>query len=310
VPTGRLAVAVTAAALLVAAGCARKAGLPATTPRLVEVRVVDRGAEPGAERQLAGAVDVAALGARVRERLRAAALLELAEGREARPDLDWSLRVDVLVERQPAGDGTPGSLRAFVGTRLVRAGAPGEPPIESRVVAERVLGVPGSTEEPTSAGARAHLERALDDALRGLVAKARARLGGEREIEAALHDADPEVQVEAIRAAALRRSEAAVPTLIALLGDEDAATRDHALGALVEIGDRRAVKPITRLARFQDIAELPKVIDAVGALGGDEARAFLEFVVSAHEDPEMRALAREALGRLQRRAAAPPPTGP
>jgi hypothetical protein len=36
--------------------------------------------------------------------------------------------------------------------------------------------------------------------------------------------------------------------------------------------------------------------------GGDEARAYLEFVASGHESPEMRDLAKEALSHLEKRA--------
>jgi hypothetical protein len=46
---------------------------------------------------------------------------------------------------------------------------------------------------------------------------------------------------------------------------------------------------------------MAKILDAVGQIGGDEARAYLDFVSSGHEVPEVRALARAALERLERR---------
>ena len=45
-----------------------------------------------------------------------------------------------------------------------------------------------------------------------------------------------------------------------------------------------------------------KVIDPVASIGGDEAHAFLEFVGSGSEDPEIRKMAKEALERMDRRA--------
>jgi len=290
----RRPVLVVACAVL-AAGCAKRGAAPA--PRLVEVRVVDRAAASGAGEPYPGAVDGRAIEVRVLGELRAARAIAIADGSEAR-DVDYRLKVEVALQRDDAG---PGALRAFVVARMEREGATGEPPIESRIAAERSL-PPGLD----ARAARAHLERAVDDAIAALVSRVRLRLGGAGERLAALRGADPDLRSEAIRDAALRRDKDAVPALIELLSVEDRATRDLALGALVEIGDRRAVKPITHLARFQDVAELPKVIDAVAALGGDEARAYLEFVISTHEDAEIRALAKEALGRLDRRAAAAP----
>jgi len=93
-----------------------------------------------------------------------------------------------------------------------------------------------------------------------------------------------------------------VPALIRLLRSDDAAMRDRAIGALAAIRDRRAVKPLTEVARFRDVSDLPKVLDAVAAIGGDEARSYLEFVASGHEDLEIREIAKQALGHLEQRA--------
>src|SRR5204863_3423580 len=95
---------------------------------------------------------------------------------------------------------------------------------------------------------RAHLDHAVDDVIAGLVGLARVHLGGAPELLGALAGSDADVKSEAIRVAALRREHQAVPALIALLRGDDARLRDQALGALVEIGDARAVRPITEMA--------------------------------------------------------------
>ncbi|MSP61115.1 MAG: HEAT repeat domain-containing protein [Myxococcales bacterium] len=284
------------------AGCPRSTPAPAAAaPRLVEIKVVDRTAP--AEKLT---VDTTALGERAAADLRAANALPVVLGAPPVAGIDYRLRVDVRLEVTEVDE--KGILRAVVEARLVRIeGRVGESPIVNQAMAERIY---QRAEVPDRAAAvRAHVERAVDDVLKGLADQARIHLGGRDDLIAALHAPDSDLRAEAIRVAALRKETAAVPALIELLKCDDARLRDRALGALVELGDRRAVKPITEAARFHDVAELPKVIDAAAALGGDQARAYLDFVATGHPDPEIQALAREALGRLDRRAA-PSPASP
>lgn len=293
--------ALLALALVVLAGaCNRHGGAATSQPRIVEVRVIDHseGAADG-ERgagALPGPADTEALAARVARRLTDEKLLPVALGAAPMARVDYRLAVDVRQLRM-SSDGGP-VLRAFVTARLLRVGGdPSEPPITSEAVADRAAkeGAPLD-----AAACRAHLEHAVDDVVGVLVGLARVHFGGLPELLSALDASDDDVAAEAIRVAALRKEKVAVPRLISMLKGDDARRRDRALGALVEIGDPRAVKPITELARFQDVSELPKVIDALGALGGSQSRAYLEFVVSAHDDSEMRQLAQAALARLER----------
>ena len=66
-------------------------------------------------------------------------------------------------------------------------------------------------------------------------------------------------------------------------------------------GDRRAVRALTRLAKFSDTERMAKLIDGVATLGGKEARAYLDFVAGGHPDADIRNLAREAIARSRRR---------
>lgn len=306
-------------------GCQKKTVPPgaAIPPRLVEVRVVTHppaadDTASGAEQADQRAVDVERLTARATERFRVAGVMEVATSAAPRGKSDYKLTVDVRIG-EAAGDGES-LMRAYVSTRLTQLGGGSDLPIANEAIAERAL-KPG--ESGNAVVARAHLERALDDVVGGLAGLARIHFGGDAALLAALDgttgttpnlvgpggaagpggSAANEIRAEAMRVAALRKDRAAVPRLIALLRSDDGKTRDRALGALVEIGDRRAVKPITELAKFQDVVELPKVIDAMGSLGGEEARAYLEFVLSAHDDSEIKQLAQAALQRLDRRLA-------
>lgn len=81
--------------------------------------------------------------------------------------------------------------------------------------------------------------------------------------------------------------------------------RDSAIGALIEIGDRAAVRPLLDSVTFLDSTEMGKVMEAVATLGGDEAKSYLRFVSSSHPEPKLRDEAKAALERLERREAEP-----
>lgn len=285
-------------------------------PRLVEIRFV----EPPATTFDAIAVQLDEQAARqhVAELLEATpgdAHLDVALGSPPRPSVDWRLTYTLRASIEPSD--TPRqhrTLRGYVAARLEQVADPSaaapseappetppETPIEFQAVAEREL--PDGA-QPDPALVHAHLQRALDDVTRALPPLYAVHRERPAALGASLRDPrlDEAVRFEAIHVAAERRLRVAVPALIDLLGSDDDRLRDRALGALVAIGDRRAVKPVTRFARFDDTANLPKAIDALGSLGGDEARAYLEFVVSSG-DEDMRELARDALRRLDARRA-------
>jgi HEAT repeat protein len=114
-------------------------------------------------------------------------------------------------------------------------------------------------------------------------------------------EGDNDVRGVAITLCGLRRHKDAFPALLEALRDPEAEIRDKAIGALIELGDRRAVKALASSAAFSDTFELGKILEAVAALGGDEARSYLGFVASGHQDPRIREEAKVALGHLEQR---------
>jgi hypothetical protein len=270
------------------AGCKPKPAV--SRPEVIEVKVIDRTP------QAMPTPDVAAL-------TRAAAR---AIGETGLPVVDggsgaaFKLRVEVRLDGGEDPISHKGVLRAFVVAKLQPVAA-GALSFEQAGVAEREY-----QDLPDRAAAfRAHAQRAVDDVVRGVGARAALARGSSAEIVKALSGSDEDLREEAMRIAEERREKEAVPALILLLKSEDRATRDRAIGTLSAIGDPRAVKPLTEVARFAETGELPKVLDALGAIGGDEARAYLEFVSSGHQDPEIRQLAKDALRHLDERKRVP-----
>jgi hypothetical protein len=53
---------------------------------------------------------------------------------------------------------------------------------------------------------------------------------------------------------------------------------------------------------MRDSYEMSKILDAVAALGGQEAKDYLSFVSETHDDPDVRKVAKAALDRLKKRS--------
>jgi len=254
--------------------------------RLAEVRVVDR--TPAGSRVT---FDEAALGRVAGEALRAHGGLGAVDGTGA----PYRLRLSVAMEETP--DGAKASLRAVLGARLEPIGSePGGLTFDDSAAGEKAV-----ESGPRAAEWDAFLAKLSGDLMKTLGARVRLLLGDSDSLLAALESPEPELREEAVRLAAERREKRAVPALVKLLGAEDLVMRDRAIGALAMIGDRRAVRPLTEVARFRDVSDLPKVLDALAAIGGEEARVYIDFVATGHEDSDMRALAKAALQRLDRR---------
>jgi hypothetical protein len=145
------------------------------------------------------------------------------------------------------------------------------------------------------------LRGALDDAARGLAWQLESRRKTDDELSRDLGDADPRVRDYAIRALADRRSPAVVPQLIARLEDDNPAVALRAVGALVAIGDRRAVEPLIEMTRKRPPQLVAQVLYALASLGGPTAEAFLYTLESGAPDDEVRHAATDALAELRRK---------
>jgi hypothetical protein len=164
---------------------------------------------------------------------------------------------------------------------------------------------PGSASEGKAAYQRL-AERTVHDLLATYVARQKMWGADLPAIHAALI-APGETRLEAMRVTAARKLVDQVPTLVTLLSDEDEEIRDAALGALIELRDRRAVPALTKSKSMNDRREMRKIIDALATLGGREAADYLSFVADAHEEEEVRHLAKAGLERLRRQTSSERP---
>lgn len=244
-------------------------------------------------RELAQALGRALLGTG----LFAASVEHVPEGLEARPaTLDVSVRYYVMET------GRPGELAIMVGVESgftwedqdARDPAPWDQLMVERPVPEGAQ--PGEHDGLVAA----LVSEAIDRVAERLTERERVRAGGDAALAEVLADAaaEPSAVRWALDLAAHRRARSLFDQVADKLGAEDAGVRQRAVTALAALGDARAVSVITARVRFDDTESLVVVIDTVAALGGEDARTYLEFVASGHPDDAIRDRARAGLARM------------
>jgi hypothetical protein len=163
-------------------------------------------------------------------------------------------------------------------------------------------GVSPATASMTKAEKKKRLLRIIDKVIAEVAAQAELLRAGDDALLAAFdktENAEPERLVFIVELVARRKLKKAVPKLIVLLKHRDRRVADRSIGALMRLRAREAIKPLTRLAKFRDARRLAQVIDAIAAIGGEEAKQFLEFVAEGHAHPVIRNQARAALASMK-----------
>jgi hypothetical protein len=258
------------------------------------------------EASVAGPLDVAAVERGLRDKL-------LATGMFAAPGADGgsaaTVRVGATIAVEAVEVGAKGELQARV--RLHAESRPSDAPggiafaLDGR--AAEGYAVP-SRRTGARPSPNAMAIRVAGDLVDGFAARQRLIDGPPSAVHAALTSDAGELREEAIRAVGTRQLRDEAPTLLKLLGDPEETIRDAALGALIELRDRRAVTELTRSRSLRDRREMRKILEAIAILGGQEAEEYLSFVAATHDDEEIRTAAAAARSRLARRQgdAAPP----
>jgi hypothetical protein len=291
-------------ALLALGGCHRRSAShappPPPKPTLGEVSAED--VTPGGSHP---AVDVDALAQGLRAHLLGTGLFA---GAAADGGAAPVVRVRVALGAETVEVGPKGEARAQVRVRAesrpAQAAGALSFDLEGQGAKPYTVPVPrrGHDTESGAPSLDALALRLAEDLVDGFVARRRLAEGPPSAVHAALVADGGELREEAIRAVGERQLHDEAPALLALLADPDEPTRDAALGALIALGDRRAVTELTRTRSLHDRHEMRKIIEAISVLGGQEAEDYLSFVAATHDDDEIRAAAAAARARLARRA--------
>jgi hypothetical protein len=311
-PGALAALAAVAALALSGQGCRRRgpeAPPPPPKPKPVLGVVSVQDLSPGPEG--GSGLDVPALERGLRERLLATGLFAQG-GPDAGPSL--VTRVRAVVGAETVEVGPKGEARAHV--RVAATTRPSDAPGALEFDVEGQGAAPYTVALPTRAGRPAAgpdgsvggppalgplVLRVAGDLVDGYAARRRLRDGAPSAVHAALLADGGELREEAIRTVGERELRDEAPALLKLLDDPDEPTRDAALGALIALGDRRAVSALTRSRSLRDRHEMRKIIEAIAILGGQEADDYLSFVAATHDDEEIRAAASRARSRIARR---------
>lgn len=203
--------------------------------------------------------------------------------------------VDSIVHRIAACENL--SIKKTLTTALLRIGPPAVPPLldvlkdgrrEFARAAIAVLGEMGSRDAVRGLSLTAYH---ADNRIRIDSIRALARVGGKEATEVLtdlLRDANSAIRRQAILWLGISRNERAVQPLLDLILERDIMGRTltlkkEALLALGRIGDRRALDPLFRLVRKRHLLARDRwdalkvlAVDAIGQIGGDIARKFLE----------------------------------
>lgn len=178
--------------------------------------------------------------------------------------------------------------------------------IDSRV---QVKAPQGNDVEAMQNAIRESLEDALARAVRQAAALIALEEASESTLVKKLGDPDAAVADAAVRLLVRRQNKAALPALLARLESDDLDLLRGVIGQLVELRAPESVNPLVEAANRKGPVFEREVVFAVGAIGGDDAEAYLDLVATGHDDALLRASAAQALLELRQKKKTAPPRG-
>ena len=270
--------------------------IPTLGPVTVEDLTPDQARPPGVT------LDVAALSAEARTILARAGVFQIAKTDAAAPVL---ARVRIEVGLEDVGAGDKGAARAALRLRIdTRPSDVAERRFNEDVQAGAESQYPVVDGKPPERGPMYTklVNRLLADVLNDYLTRQKLYAGDPKAVQSAMQADGGDLMVEAIRAVGERKLASETPRLLQLLEHPDEPVRDAALGALVELKERKAVSVLAAQRSMRDKREMRKILDAIATLGGAEAADYLSFVADGHEDPEIKEMAKAAKQRMDRKA--------
>ncbi len=285
---GRRAVATDAAPVATVVGDAAQVSRPPQTIVLDEVEVRLHGAADGA---LASRELARELGRCVMDGHTIVALAhQVPAGREPR---HASLHLEVAAQPPPAG----GKVTVVMDAQL--AWQSGDDPAPSATVTGDATPEAGGVDAAVLAIAL----RLRDGVCADL--GARIRIWTADDLAPYLSGPDAAaVHWALVLVAARGRATGLAPLVVPHLRGE-LPLREAAITALVALGDPQAVPALTALTDLADRTAMTTIVEAVIAIGGEDARDYLG-VMASHRDPTIARHAQEGLARLARRESPTP----
>jgi hypothetical protein len=146
---------------------------------------------------------------------------------------------------------------------------------------------------------------AVDEALAQAVKEARATIeltpATTEVLEQKLTAPEVWARRAAVRLLVERHDLAALPVLLERLKSPDLTLIRETVGLLVQLKAPQSVNALIDAAHQRGPTLQREIAYAVGAIGGDDAEAFLDLVSSGSDDPSVRQAATEALSELKTR---------
>jgi HEAT repeat protein len=200
--------------------------------------------------------------------------------------------------RGPAGPGDPSGVLVRAILQLREVGS--DEAFEVQTSAARPL--EGEGVEGVAKASRRGVELALRQAVRQGHATIELAPCDDKALISKLSGGEGAPRDAAIELLASRRNEAALEPLLARLETDDLSIVRRTTGWLIELRSPASVKALIEVSRIRNVEVQRELVFAIGAVGGDEAEAYLDVVASGHDDTVIRASAAQALEELRRRA--------
>jgi hypothetical protein len=239
----------------------------------------------------------------LRALLRADPHFVLLSGDQRAPDKHPPVRLslELAFTREAQKDGRAGTFAEVGASIAIRRR------INDVYIHYEVMGL-GEVLEPTDAPtvrARA-MQQALRTAVGQAVASTALQLAAleksDKELLKDVTSPDGRVREFAIRTLSDRKNPGVAEALLEKLKGDDPDEIRRAMGALVELKERRAVPLLIELARGKDMGFLRDILFALAEIGGEEAQAYLFTVAQGHDQPAIREAAQQALDELSARS--------
>ncbi len=266
---------------------------------MVHVEIVDRVSGRGSR----SALDKKTLEAEARRVVEALPGFRVGEAKKDEVRFQLTVEVKMWNERTPdepgkrVVDGEPGVRRALgltVSLFPLGRAAGGPKRTDSEVLVTEVV--------KQSASVRALIQKGFQKARSDVELALKLQRAPESEVVQTLDSRASYARARAISVARDRKLGSAVPKLMRIVADaeEDQNLILLAMGALVAIGDPRAVSALIDAGRQKGVPYLTQILFAIARLGGREAEAYLFTVKSGHASSQVRQVAKEALEELER----------